>query len=126
MAMMNDLQAGQVADQFAVLQKLSRQMPSVGWEVRAGRLRRLHALLKSNRDTIADAISRDFGNRSRHETDLLEMFPSLEGIAHALAHGRRWMRPQRRRTGFWFLPARSRLIPQPLGVVGIVTPWNYP
>ena len=89
-------------------------------------LGRLEALVKENAGAWADAISRDFGNRSRHETQLLELFPSLEGIRHARRHLRRWMRPERRSTSLWFLPGSSRIVPQPLGVVGIVVPWNYP
>ena len=93
---------------------------------RIERLSRLEALVRENADAWAEAISRDFGNRSRHETQLLELFPSLEAIRHARRHVRRWMRPERRPTNFWFLPGSSQVLPQPLGVVGIVVPWNYP
>jgi len=98
----------------------------VDWPTRQSRLERLAQLVRDYRGEFARAISADFGNRARQETEMLEVFPSLEGIAHALRHGRRWMRSRRRRTGRWFLPGASRLVPQPLGVVGIVTPWNYP
>ncbi|MEO7066195.1 MAG: coniferyl aldehyde dehydrogenase, partial [Rhodanobacter sp.] len=72
------------------------------------------------------AIGQDFGCRPSEETRLLEFFPSLSGIAYALRHGRRWMRPRRGFAGFWFLPARTELLPQPVGVIGIIVPWNYP
>lgn len=124
--MKNDIVAGSLADQFALQHKLSRQHPCVPWAIRADRLRRLRALLIDNRVQIADAINADFGNRSRQETDMLEMFACFEAIAHALSHGKRWMRAQRRSTGFWFLPGHSRVLPQALGVIGIVVPWNYP
>jgi len=113
-------------DQFEASKSASRKDPVVPWAIRADRLKRLEKLVRNERARIAQAISADFGNRSRHETDLLEIFPGLEGIGHALAHGKRWMKPQHRATGRWFLPASSRLLPQPLGVIGIVTPWNYP
>jgi acyl-CoA reductase-like NAD-dependent aldehyde dehydrogenase len=125
--MMNqDLAVVSLADQFALQHKLSRQQPCVAWTIRADRLRRLQCLLRNHRLQIADAINADFGNRSRHETDMLEMFACFEAIAHALSHGKRWMRAQRRSTGFWFLPGRSKVLPQALGVIGIVVPWNYP
>jgi len=89
-------------------------------------LGRLEALVKDHAGEWAEAISRDFGGRSRHETELLEVFPSLEAIRHARGHLRRWMKPERRSTSLWFLPGRSSVVPQPLGVVGIVVPWNYP
>jgi coniferyl-aldehyde dehydrogenase len=89
-------------------------------------LAKLGALLRDNAEAFCDAVDRDFGGRSAAETRLLEIFPSLEAIAHARRHLRAWMRPRRSRTNLWFLPGRSRVLPQPLGVVGIVVPWNYP
>jgi coniferyl-aldehyde dehydrogenase len=94
--------------------------------LRRERLGRLLSLLLENADALAEAIDSDFAGRSRHETQLLELFPSLEGIRHARRHLRSWMRAQRRGTSIWFLPGRSEVRPQALGVVGIVVPWNYP
>ncbi len=111
---------------FDAMHGASRQNPMPDWPTRADRLRRLRALVMNNRTDIAAAISADFGNRPQQETELAEVFPSVEGIAHALRHGKRWMRVRRRSTGLWFKPAASKLMPQPLGVVGIVVPWNYP
>jgi acyl-CoA reductase-like NAD-dependent aldehyde dehydrogenase len=100
--------------------------PPASAAVRRDRLERLARLLRENDAAICEAIDRDFGGRSHAETRLLEIFPALEGIGHARRHLRSWMRPRRARTSFWFLPGRSRIVPQPLGVVGIVVPWNYP
>jgi aldehyde dehydrogenase (NAD+)/coniferyl-aldehyde dehydrogenase len=93
------------------------------------RLRRLDALerlVAENLDRIAAAIDADFSRRPQAETGLLEGFPTLEGIRHARRHLAKWMRPKRGAASFWFLPARTMLLAQPLGVVGIVAPWNYP
>ena len=100
--------------------------PSPTWPVRAKRLRAMEAMLRDHRDEIAAAINADFGCRPREETDLLEIFPSLSAIRHALRKGRRWMKPQRTLADLLFLPGRNELRPQPLGVVGIIVPWNYP
>jgi coniferyl-aldehyde dehydrogenase len=100
--------------------------PLPAWPVRAGRLRALRTLLHDHRAALAAAIDADFGCRPAQETDLLELFPSLSAISHALRHGRRWMTPRRRLAGVLFLPARIELRPQPRGVVGIIVPWNYP
>jgi coniferyl-aldehyde dehydrogenase len=94
--------------------------------LRRGRLDRMLALLLANADALADAIDRDFAGRSRHETQLAEIFPSVEAVRQARRHLKRWMRPERRATSIWFLPGRSQLRPQPLGVVGVIVPWNYP
>ncbi|WP_211222841.1 coniferyl aldehyde dehydrogenase [Paludibacterium yongneupense] len=93
---------------------------------RRRRLQAVAAMLQVNADAIAAAIDADFGQRSRSETRLAELFPAREGLRHAGRHLARWMRAQRRATGFWFLPAKSRVFAQPLGVIGIVVPWNYP
>jgi len=86
----------------------------------------LEAMIKQNQPVLLDAIARDFGHRSSVETRLGELFPSLEELRSARRQLGRWMRPQRRGTSFWFRPARNLVLPQPLGVVGIVVPWNYP
>jgi coniferyl-aldehyde dehydrogenase len=100
--------------------------PFPAWPLRAARLRTLERLLLDQREAFAAAINADFGCRPREETELLELFPSLSAVRHALRHGRRWMRPRRALAGLAFLPARTELRPQPRGVVGIIVPWNYP
>lgn len=100
--------------------------PMPGWPVRARRLHALQTLLRQHRADMVEAIHADFGQRPAEETDLLEIFPSLSAVRHALRHGRRWMRSKRRFADLLFLPARTELRPQPRGVVGIMVPWNYP
>ncbi len=89
-------------------------------------LEALHDLLASHQQPVIDAISEDFGNRSADETRLAEIMPSLDGIRHAKRHLTRWMKPSKRRVGMAFQPASARVVYQPLGVVGIIVPWNYP
>ncbi len=113
-------------EKFDLQRKACLAAPEVPWAQRADRLGRLAGMVEANAKTFALAISKDFGNRSAHETDLLEVFPSLSGIGHSLSNGKRWMRGERRPTGKWFLPGSSRVTPQPLGVAGIIVPWNYP
>ncbi|PHV12935.1 coniferyl aldehyde dehydrogenase [Chitinimonas sp. BJB300] len=95
-------------------------------EVRRSRLGRLKRVLLKHQDALAKAISADFGHRSVHETRLLELFPSIAGIKHTSRKLTRWMKPRRRGVSIWFMPASNTVIPQPLGVVGIIVPWNYP
>lgn len=111
---------------FTHLLEASRKTPAVAWDVRRDRLLRLRTLLKKHQADIIAAIDQDFGHRSHHETAFLEIFTSLEAINHALAHTKAWMHPKRHRTAIWFKPASNTLVPQPLGVIGIIVPWNYP
>ncbi len=93
---------------------------------RRRRLSVLETLVADNLERIAQAINEDFGRRPERETRLLEGFPTLAAIRNAKRHVKKWMRPQRGLASRWLLPGRSLLLPQPLGVVGIVSPWNYP
>jgi coniferyl-aldehyde dehydrogenase len=94
--------------------------------VRRDRLDRLSRLAKTHREAIIAAISADFGHRSRHETDLAEIFIVLSAIRHTRRHLRRWMKARRVPTPLHLMPASSEVIRQPLGVVGVISPWNYP
>jgi len=108
------------------LREAQARDPLPPWDVRATRLRTLERMLNEQRDAFATAIDADFGRRPKEETELLELYPSLSNLKHSLRHGRRWMRPRRRFANLVFLPARTTLMPQPRGVVGIIVPWNYP
>ena len=83
------------------------------------------ALLRNKTQVIA-AISDDFGGRAAEETLALELFPTLAEIRHAIAHLKRWMAPRRAPVSWQFWPASARVLYQPLGVVGILSAWNYP
>ena len=111
---------------FSLIHEASRNDPAPSLALRRQRLDALEALLRENSPAICAAISADFGHRSTHETQLLEIFPSLEGIRHVRNHLKSWMKPQRRSVSLWFQPGRAEIRPQPMGCVGIVTPWNYP
>lgn len=87
----------------------------------------LQRFIRDHKQALCEAISADYGNRSHHETLLAEIFPAIDGIDHVLRHLKKWMRPQRRAVDWRAFPgARNRVIPQPLGVVGVIVPWNFP
>ena len=95
-------------------------------EQRRADLRKLKRAIKDNAERIALEIAGDFGSRSRYETLLADVWPTLAAIRHATGHLRNWMRPKPVSVSLEFLPARARILPQPVGVVGIISPWNYP
>jgi coniferyl-aldehyde dehydrogenase len=103
---------------------LAEPYPSLA--TRRERLKRVLALVAKHGDAFTEAIRADFGHRSPHETRLTELFVVEAGTKHALKHLKGWMKPKRVHTALHFLPGHNRLMPQPLGVVGVIAPWNYP
>ncbi len=95
-------------------------------EARRRRLAALKRLVLENRDDFARAIDADFGGRAREEFELMEVIPLLNAIRHATRSLKRWMRDERRHVALTFRPARAWVRYEPLGVVGIISPWNYP
>ena len=89
-------------------------------------LKKLRAAVTSRRAAIEAALDADFGHRSRHETALMEVMPLVTGIDYLHRNLRRFMRPTRRSVALPMRLGRARIEYQPLGVVGIVAPWNYP
>ena len=90
-------------------------------------LLKLQAFILDNKVELVAALNADYGSRSRHETLFTEIFPTLDAIKDTLKHLKKWMRPQRRSIDLRnVLGARNRVIPQPLGVVGCIVPWNFP
>lgn len=100
--------------------------PYPSWATRADHLRALRKMLLENRDALAAAINADFGHRAKEEVLMSEIWLAKEEIDEALKHGKRWIKPKSRTMNKWLRPARAKVMPQPLGVVGIVVPWNYP
>jgi coniferyl-aldehyde dehydrogenase len=94
--------------------------------VRRDRLARLAAIVHDREDDFVAAIDRDFGHRSAHETRLAELYIVVSAVRQTMRELRHWMAARRVPTPLKLRPGRALVVPQPLGVAGIVSPWNYP
>ncbi len=100
--------------------------PNPAFGQRLDRLQRLATMTEQHGAELVQAIQADFGHRSAHETRLTDLFMISTAIRHAMRHLRKWMKTRRAETALHYLPGRNRLMRQPLGVVGVLSPWNYP
>ena len=118
----NDLEATLQLQRAAYF---AHPVPSL--DERRADLRQLQAFIRDNREALVEAVNADYGNRSRHETLFTEIFTVIDGVDHVLKHLKKWMKPQRRSVDLRnFFGASNRVLPQPLGVVGAIVPWNFP
>ena len=123
----SSLDAAEFSECLARQRAAYRADPYPGVRQRRADLEALRLLLKENETEIVSAINADFGARSAVETRLLELFPVREAIGSTISHIAKWMRPQKRSSDWLIFPGtKNRVIPQPLGVVGVLVPWNFP
>jgi coniferyl-aldehyde dehydrogenase len=101
--------------------------PNPSHAQRVADLKTLARMLKENQDALVEAIHRDYTNRSSFETLFAEFFVALDAIRDTIKKLKGWMKPQKRHVDLMMYPlAKNRLIPQPLGVIGVIVPWNFP
>lgn len=98
-------------------------------EVRIDRLNRCIALLVDHQDEIADALNKDFGNRAPQMSKFTDVAGSIGPLKHARDNLKKWMKTEKRSTSpailGWF-GAKAEVQYQPLGVIGVISPWNFP
>jgi coniferyl-aldehyde dehydrogenase len=102
---------------------------AVSVATRRDRLERAIGLLKTHQTRLVEAMDADFGHRSEHQSLFTDLASSVGPLRHAQKHLERWMRPEKRKVGPFplnLLGARARVEYQPLGVVGVISPWNFP
>ena len=112
--------------QFEQLKQSYKKQPCADLNTRLALLDKLKLLLLENENKIIHAIEQDFSYRGHFATQIAEIYPSVKAIKHCKKHLSSWMSPESRKVNLWFKPATASIMYQPLGVVGVIVPWNYP
>lgn len=86
----------------------------------------LKRLLQEQAPSLDKAINKDFSHRAQEETLFLEIFPTIKAIDYCVKHLKKWTKSQQRSVPWYLKPSQASVIAQPLGVIGIIVPWNYP
>ena len=111
---------------LAAQRKAFNADPNPDWASRKTKLQTLRDLILGHEAEFVKAISDDFGHRAVEDTLISEFLVIQGGISHALKHTPKWMKTRKAPTAMQYMPAKNIIIPQPLGVIGIISPWNYP
>ena len=118
--------ADELSASLALMKAAYARNPAPTAKERIDRLNRLHNAVVDYRDRLVKAVDEDFGGRAAAETEMIELLPILEGIHYNKKRLRSWMRQSRRATPVMLFGAQAKVHYQPLGVIGIVVPWNFP
>ncbi len=124
--MNSPIQPLSLVDILSTQKKAYIKQPMPKLQQRKATLQKLKQSVLDHQDALSDALMEDFGCRSREETGLAEIMPSIQAINYSLRNIKKWMKPSHRHVALQFQPAKARVEYQPLGVVGIIVPWNYP
>ncbi|MBV1908383.1 MAG: coniferyl aldehyde dehydrogenase [Kangiellaceae bacterium] len=115
-----------ITEQLTSLKNAFLENPYPAEKLRKQQLIALKFSLLKHKNKLVKAVSADFGSRSEDETLLADIMPTVMAIEHAIKHLSSWMKTEKRKVAMLFQPISNRIIYQPLGVIGIMSPWNYP
>ena len=111
---------------LAQQQKSFKSAPYRSYQQRIEDLKTLKIMLLDNQQQFIETLSQDFGHRSEDDSIIGDIFTSISGINYSIKRLKSWMKPKSRHVSLILQPARASIIYQPVGVVGIIAPWNYP
>lgn len=137
MALVEDIEVGtngaakkgvraELAALLDTLKAAHRKSGPPDYDARLEHLDKLERVLLARKHDVAKAISMDYGARSKHESFAADIMPLVNDIRHTRVHLHEWMETEPRDVHWAFVPARAEVVKQPLGVIGIMAPWNYP
>ena len=98
------------------------------YELRIDRLNRVKDIVIQNKERITEALNTDFGTRSRSQSLISDVYAVLPPFTYAIKHLKSWMKDEKRKSNFPFglMGAKSYIHREPLGSIGMISPWNFP
>lgn len=116
----------QLNQQLLVLKQAYLNEPYPSLESRLARLKSLQiGLLRAQHDFV-DAVNLDFNGRTRFDSQIGDILPTINGLKYQIKHLAQWMKADKRRSGLTLWPSKVWVQQVPKGVIGVIAPWNYP
>ncbi|MCS6239483.1 coniferyl aldehyde dehydrogenase [Shewanella baltica] len=100
--------------------------PNPNYATRVEQLTRLKAAILQFKTPLVEALSQDYGHRSIDDSLISDIMPVINNINYSLKNLKKWLKPSARHAGLLLAPAKVTVHYQPLGVIGIIVPWNFP
>ncbi|WP_299493040.1 coniferyl aldehyde dehydrogenase [uncultured Shewanella sp.] len=100
--------------------------PTPSLAQRVTQLKQLKAALINYQVPLQQALCEDFGHRSLDDSLIADILPCINNINYTIKNLKKWSQPTRRHSGLLLMPAKLKVHYQPLGVIGIISPWNFP
>ncbi|TMX45940.1 coniferyl aldehyde dehydrogenase [Vibrio sp. Hep-1b-8] len=111
---------------FAEVQAHYSTNPYPELEQRLDILKSIKSELLNNKRALVDALHQDYGYRSDFDSLICDLLPAVGHINYTIRHLKKWLKPSKRHSGLLLMPSKVRVEYQPLGVVGVIVPWNFP
>ncbi|NOH71545.1 coniferyl aldehyde dehydrogenase [Vibrio pectenicida] len=111
---------------YAEVKTYYQSEPFSAYGARIDRLKNLKRAMVEHQDALIESISLDYGLRSRFDSLVCDLLPAIAHINYTIKNLKKWMKPSRRKSGLLLFPSSVRVEYQPLGVVGVIVPWNFP
>lgn len=111
---------------FAEVQAHYSTNPYPELEQRLDILKSIKSELLNNKRALVDSLHQDYGYRSDFDSLICDLLPAIGHINYTIRHLKKWLKPSKRHSGLLLMPSKVRVEYQPLGVVGVIVPWNFP
>lgn len=121
-----DPQITELNEHFHSLSAQFKQTPYLPIDNRIETITVIKQVLLAEKENLIQALSDDYGYRSQFDSLLADIIATIQHANYTLKHIKKWVKPEKRHAGLLLFPSKVTVHQQPLGVIGIITPWNFP